>query len=457
MTKRGLILLGIVLLAASFRLPRIGHDSFWQDEVLTGQSATAPFLEVVSDVRQMENAPPLYFLLMNCWAKVFGSTDVALRVPSALAGVAAVAVIAVLAWRLFPGIGDRAGLWAAAMLAVQPYHIAYSMEARPYALAFLLALWSCQALVVSLQSASRGAPILYVILSAAMIWTHTFCGLVWVAQNLVVVPLLWTRPSPAMPLRRWIVLQGAVLVLLAPWVHASMDVYRIGAPWIPHTSLLRILEADSGSTSLLMLWIALALFATIFGNRQDRFAILLALCVFIVPIVIPLAISALDRPMFVPRYSIAALIGVHLLCGYAAARIGAWRTWLGAATGGAVVLAGLCTSVPLFLSGTTLLHHDDVRSAAAKIDELARPGDAVYCSTVHYWPAFDRYCRSQDLQRIRELPQLDDLPREPGTVWLILEDKASDIAVNGYSAVSRWTSQGLRLVRADRTSPPKVE
>ena len=94
MTKRRLLLLGIVLLAATFRLPRIGHDSFWQDEVLTGQSATAPFLEVVPVVRQMENAPPLYFLLMNCWARVFGSSDVALRVPSALAGIGAVTVIA---------------------------------------------------------------------------------------------------------------------------------------------------------------------------------------------------------------------------------------------------------------------------------------------------------------------------------------------------------------------------
>src|SRR5262245_21490178 len=132
MTKRGLILLGIMLLAASFRLPRIGHDSFWQDEVLTGQSATVPFLQVVSVVRQTENAPPLYFLLMNGWAKVFGSSDVALRLPSALAGIGAVAVIAVLAGRLFASTGVSAGLWAAAMLAVQPYHIAYSMEARPY-------------------------------------------------------------------------------------------------------------------------------------------------------------------------------------------------------------------------------------------------------------------------------------------------------------------------------------
>jgi 4-amino-4-deoxy-L-arabinose transferase-like glycosyltransferase len=454
---RRLELLAIALVATAFRLPRIGSESFWQDEVLTSQSATAPIAHVLAIVRQSENAPPLYFYLINLWATAFGSSDAALRVPSALAGIASVVVIARLGGRLFGDFGHGAGLWAAAMLAVQPYHIAYSMEARPYALAFLLALWSCETLAVTIARPTRKAQILYVASTAAMLWTHTFFGLVCIAQNLVTIPLLLAGKAHKFSLRNWLVLQGAVLILLAPWVHETLYVYRMGAPWITRITLWQTLLTYSGNVALLGLWLGLSVLAVIVGERRFAPGIGLAVAIWVVPVMLPLGIAAFDRPLFVPRYAIASLIGVHLLCGFAAAWIQSRQRLLGILAGSAVILAGLWVSAPLLVHGKTLLAHDDVRSASHKIDELARPGDAVWSTSVHYWPAFDRYCSRRDLHRVVALSELHNPPAKPQTLWMLVEASRPDPAVDGYHQVSSLPYDGLRLVRADRTAAPKAE
>src|SRR5437764_1020969 len=110
--RRCLIFGLIILVAALFRLVRITGESLWADEILTVRSATAPFTHVIEVVRQIENAPPLYFVLMNRWVAVFGYSDFSLRFPSALAGIAAIVVIARLGGRLFNEIAPGAGLWS---------------------------------------------------------------------------------------------------------------------------------------------------------------------------------------------------------------------------------------------------------------------------------------------------------------------------------------------------------
>ncbi len=455
-----LAMLLIVATAALFRFGRLTHESFWVDEALTTCSAMAPFSEVVHVVRQRENAPPLYFILLNRWAAVFGVSDWSLRLPSGLAGVAAVVAIYRLGWRLFPQCGHAVGLWAAAMLAVQPYHIGYSTEARPYSLVFLLTLWSCEALVALLTASRPLTQIAYVLASAAMIWTHTLAGLLLVAQNLVVLPLLLRRSrrraagaaAPgALDLRRWLVLQGAVISLLTPWIAASMEVWRVGAVWIGPVSLLQTLQSHSGGTPLLVAWVLMATIAAGVGIYRRSWPFWLLLSIWLVPILIPLAISALDRPMFTPRYGLGSLIGITLLCAYAAAefrRLG--QVWMMLA-GGAVVAAGLWTSVPLLVQGATLLHRADIRSAAARVAQDAGSNDAVYSASVLDYSAFHRYCPRSDVTEVRSLLELSQAQPRPPHVWMLVSGGEPDPpAIDCYTIGASWSFTGVRLFRADR-------
>ena len=157
--RNAIFLVIVLLLGAVLRLSGLGTESFWYDESLTTLSARVPFPQIIGAVRQHENAPPFYFVLINLWAKVFGSSDVALRWPSALLGIATIGVLYCLGRELFD---QTIGLTAAALLAVSPIHIAYSQEARMYALALLINLLCVWAFTRLLRSGSGMAQLSYV-------------------------------------------------------------------------------------------------------------------------------------------------------------------------------------------------------------------------------------------------------------------------------------------------------
>ena len=69
----------IVVLAAVIRIITIDNQSFWADEALTAYEAHLPFGAMLNTVAHVETTPPLYFVLIWFWAKLFGTGEVALR------------------------------------------------------------------------------------------------------------------------------------------------------------------------------------------------------------------------------------------------------------------------------------------------------------------------------------------------------------------------------------------
>ncbi len=89
-----------------------------------------------------------YHLLLRGWAELFGSTDLALRVPSLLAMVGAAALVGALATRIAT---PAAGLLAGMIFAVLPTSTRYAQEAQPYALAVFAAVLATWLLVPALD------------------------------------------------------------------------------------------------------------------------------------------------------------------------------------------------------------------------------------------------------------------------------------------------------------------
>jgi hypothetical protein len=119
--RSSILAAAVLLLAVALRLPTLGAWSVWIDEAFT-----------LHDAR---HEPPPYLLsyvLTEAVVAVLGDDEWALRVLPCLAGLAAVALLL----RARPGAnGDpRAPLLAAAILAVLPWHVFMSQNARHYAL-----------------------------------------------------------------------------------------------------------------------------------------------------------------------------------------------------------------------------------------------------------------------------------------------------------------------------------
>jgi hypothetical protein len=127
--------LAIGVLAVAARFYRLTDRSLWLDEIFT---ATAAHLldpaQVIAFAKADIDQMPLFYMftwLMRPW----GDGAFVLRLQSVVAGSLAVAAVFLLGRALF---GIRAALAASLLMALMPYAVWYSQEARNYALFMLL-------------------------------------------------------------------------------------------------------------------------------------------------------------------------------------------------------------------------------------------------------------------------------------------------------------------------------
>jgi len=139
-----LALVGVVALALVVRLAGAG-DRLTADEGYSWLVGSAPDVgSFLNRLAAFENTPPLFYALLTPLPL---DDEVWIRLPSIAAGVASVAALYYAVRAL---AGSRAGLVAALVLAVAPYHVIFSNYSRGFVLAGLglvLALWAAARLV----------------------------------------------------------------------------------------------------------------------------------------------------------------------------------------------------------------------------------------------------------------------------------------------------------------------
>ena len=147
-------LAGLTALGVAVRFASLGVQSYHHDEVITAARVIpGEFEHMLRQVKGSESNPPLYYVLAWGWAKAFGTGEIGLRSLSALFGAATVPVAYLIGREL---ASRRAGLIAAAIVAVNPMLIWYSQEARSYALLVFFGALSLLFFVRALRSGGAG-------------------------------------------------------------------------------------------------------------------------------------------------------------------------------------------------------------------------------------------------------------------------------------------------------------
>jgi 4-amino-4-deoxy-L-arabinose transferase-like glycosyltransferase len=125
----------ILIVGLSLRLPNLNeslwNDEIWSTHVLIG-SLRALYQTAIDD-----RHPPFYHAFMFVWIRLFGDSELSVRMPSFICGIFAILLVYVFASRV---VERKTALLASFLLAVSPAHIWYSQEARSYSmlLSFLL-------------------------------------------------------------------------------------------------------------------------------------------------------------------------------------------------------------------------------------------------------------------------------------------------------------------------------
>ena len=189
------IVVGLTALAAALRFATLGVQSYHHDEVVTASRVLrAGFGHAMHAVWFSESTPPVYYALAWVWTQLVGTGEFGLRSISAVAGVATVPVAYLIGVELR---GRRAGLWAAALVAVNPMMLWYSQEARAYA---LVALFGALSALYWLRAERRGKRRDYLwwgFWSALAIATHYFVAFPILAEAVMLLRRRGLRESLA--------------------------------------------------------------------------------------------------------------------------------------------------------------------------------------------------------------------------------------------------------------------
>lgn len=221
------------VLDALVKHPGIASRSLWLDEAWTvalGLQTPAVILQTAT----YDQNPPLYLLLMAGWLDLFGTSELALRMPSLLASAASAAVLLLFVRRFF---GAEAALTASLLYLVSPAQTTYATEGRTFALVGLLCLASFHAYLSLFERPRLRTALVLGVVNAAALWAHYTIVFAWLAQA-VCAPLLGGRRGERRALGLYVASQISTLALFAPLVrYVLANMPDAPTSWLPPPDL----------------------------------------------------------------------------------------------------------------------------------------------------------------------------------------------------------------------------
>ncbi len=393
-----LMVLWVTLAGLALRLIRLNFQPLWFDEGYSFYFANSSLAQLIERT-SVDIHPPLYYLLLKGWLAVCGSGVAAARCLSVVSGVAAIPLLYLLGRRLW---GGRAGLFAALLLALSPFHIYYSQEVRMYGLVTLLGL---AASLLTLRAAEGRGRWDWVAAGAALLaglYTQYYAA--FIPAGLTIV--LLARRDLRRRLGAWLLTLAGVALAYLPWlIYTGPRLwvyvqYKVGKDADLPLSLweyLRRVAAAFGAGHLegglaacwpaALLPAALALLGLLaLGLRRElagaRRGLGFALAYLCAPLAGAFAVNRF-APFNPPRSERLLLIALPAFCLLAGCLLDAlWPRRRALAVAGlllATLLAG--ASLAGFYS-VARYPRDDYRPLIAEVGRRAGPDDAVVC----VWP-----------------------------------------------------------------------
>ncbi len=390
-------LVAITILAAALRLSTLGEQSFWYDEAFTPVHVLRPgLMATLHNVVHTENTPPLWYVLEWAVSRVLGTGVVALRLLSALAGIATVPV----AWLLGRELASRrAAIATATFVAVNPLLVWYSQEARAYGLFVLTASLALLCFLRALRDPGTRHLAEFAFTASLALLSHYFAVFLLIPM---VLWLLWSaaptgsrregtsRARPANPKN----LSRALIAVAVPALVGLALIPLIlaqgghGTQWIGEWALGSRLEAIpqyylTGYTGAALghgieLLVALVLLAGFtYGlwctltPREERGA-LIALTVLAGGVLIPVVLALVGVDYLAPRNLVAAMVPLSALLAIVIVAQRTGRVGVGLAALAAVTFLALTLDIDL----SPRLQRGDW-SSVARVLRMAVPDHAI--------------------------------------------------------------------------------
>lgn len=398
--------LALTLVAFLLRATHLDAQSLWRDEVDVISLAGKPLPQLVRSLVQAGHNGPLYYLLMHIWLGLAGDSEYALRYLSLCCGVLTLPLAYWVGRRL---IGRQAAALAVTLVAVSPYLIWYSQDAKMYASLCALTLLAMGCQLEALATGRLGWWLGFVVAASLSLYVHVLAALM-----LPVYAVAWLLARPFNRSGWW---RGAAALglLTLPYLPLAiwqwplvLNTYATGHPFYPLNQMLSLLfNLYARGVSGVGSWVVLAAFAfaVLSGLLPPRIAapqgaeppgqrlapdrvtprLFLPIWLFL-PIVLVYLVS-LRAPVFEPRYLIFVAPAFYLLTGLGNIVL-ARLSW-------AAVSLALVVALPFSLLGVwtqaSVPIKSDFRGAASYIMAQRRADAPIIFQMPYVRRTFDYY------------------------------------------------------------------
>ena len=396
----------LCLAAGGLALRLLTTRGLWVDEAISVDQAQMSFEAMLDDLQRTDRHPPLHYGLLWLAVRAFGDGELAVRIPSIVAGTLLVPTLFACGRELYD---RRTGLVAAALGALAPLAIWYSQEARMYSLFMLFSAASLWALVRAVRNGRAPDWAAYALAAIALLWTHYFGVLIVAVEQAALAAVAWHRARNGVHLRPLLLgCVGAsiaiVLVVgpLVPFMHRQLavsEVIGMGFSSIPSQAAPEALQSpapsiyalvsnfawavwgyhsDSTMLEIAALWPAGMLLALLLLGRGRSGTTLLVGALAVVPPLALFVFGFLRHDLFDVRYFAGSVPMLLLLLARGMSVLSASRR--AAALGTAVLLATLVVGLAdqqLNASNPRLFNF---RDALRDVARRAEPGDLVIYS-----------------------------------------------------------------------------
>jgi mannosyltransferase len=381
----------IAVFAAVVSLVGTARPSFWYDEAATISASYSRSLDQLWQMlRNVDAVHGLYYVLMHGWFQIFPPTEFWSRVPSGLAVGGAAAGVVVLGKQFS---SRTVAVTSGVVCAILPRTTWAGVEARPYAMSMMVAVWLTVLLVVTARRDSRWLWLSYAAAQAMSVVLDLYLVLLLLAHFAFICICLRTREvvmRSAMTSALAGLAVAPFLVKAVGQVHQISWVAPIGRRTIEDLLVQQYFERSPMFAILSALVIATAIalwrFASIELAKPERQLLILAVGWLVIPTALIVAWSAAVHPIYTPRYLCFTAPAMALVLGVCVGAV-ATKPWMAVA----IVSLFAVTAAPNYIRAQRnpyAKYGMDYSQVADLISTKAAPGDCLLVNdTVTFMPA----------------------------------------------------------------------
>ena len=219
----------IIILGFLLRFYNLAKESLWIDEIY---GSILPAKQSIAYLLNPNVNIPVntYQIILHYWMQIFGQSEFSIRFPALIFGVLSIFMIYKLGKVLF---NQEIGLLSALILAISPFHIHYSQEARPYSLLMLLSLISTYYFIKFIKSdneknfhgkfdslahkisnfiKNKKNIEIYIVSTLIGIYTHNFIFFLLIFQNIYF--FIYNIKNEKL-VKSWLISQGIIILIFS--------------------------------------------------------------------------------------------------------------------------------------------------------------------------------------------------------------------------------------------------